>query len=74
MTRPVTIEPAASADEARALAAAFALAVTVATVTSPPKMLTVEISAEALAVAEAAGVANAPAVTEPALTIVPSAG
>ncbi len=74
MTRPVRVEPSESAEEARVLALALAFAVTVATVTSPPKMLTVEISAEALELADEPGVANAPEVTEPVLTTEPSAG
>jgi hypothetical protein len=74
MTSPVTAEPAESAAEARVLAEAFVFAVTVATVTSPPKMLTVEISADALDVAEAPGVAKAPDVTDPVLTTEPSGG
>jgi hypothetical protein len=74
MTSPVTIEPAESDDEARELAEAFAFAVTVATVTSPPKMLIVEISAEALELAALPGVANAPDVIEPVLTSEPSVG
>jgi hypothetical protein len=48
--------------------------VTVPTVTSPPKIEIVETWAEALDVAEVPGLANAPEVTEPALTTVPSAG
>jgi hypothetical protein len=44
------------------------------TVTSPPKIEIVETCADALAVADEPGVANAPYVTEPALTTVPSAG
>ena len=56
------------------MAEAFALAVTVATVTSPPKMLIVEISADALELADVPGVANAPDVTDPVLTTEPSAG
>jgi hypothetical protein len=74
MTSPVTTEPAESAAEARGLAEAFALAVTVETVTSPPKMLTVEISAEPLELADDPGDANAPEVTDPVLTTEPSAG
>ena len=68
------IDPAESAAEARVLAAALAFTVTVATVTSPPKMLTVEISADALELADEPRVANAPEVTDPVEMTDPSAG
>ena len=67
-------EPAESAADARFEAEAFVLAVTVATVTSPPKMLIVETSAEALELADEPGVPNAPEVTDPVLTTEPSTG
>jgi hypothetical protein len=70
----VTSEPCESAPEPRAFAEAFDFAVTLLTVTSPPKIEIVETWAEALAVADVPGVAKAPEVTEPALTTVPSAG
>ena len=73
-TRPVTSEPCESADEAREFADAFDVAVTLLTVTSPPKIEIVETWAEALAAADESGVANALDVTEPALTTEPSAG
>jgi hypothetical protein len=47
---------------------------TVPTVTSLPKIETVETWAEALEVADEPELANAPEVTEPALTTEPSAG
>jgi hypothetical protein len=72
--RPVTAEPAEFAEEPRELAEAFALAVTVLTVTSPPKIEIDDTSAEALEVAEEPGVAKAPEVTEPARKTDPSAG
>jgi hypothetical protein len=50
------------------------LAVTVPTVTSPPKIWIDETSAEALEVAEEPGVAKAPDVTDPARTTEPSPG
>jgi hypothetical protein len=74
MTSPVTVEPAESAAEERVFADALALTVTVSTVTSPPKMLTVEISAEALELADGLFVANAPEVTDPVLITEPSLG
>ncbi len=74
MTSPVMFEPAESAADARFEAEAFVLAVTVATVTSPPKMLIVETSAEALELADEPGVPNAPEVTDPVLTTEPSTG
>jgi hypothetical protein len=74
MERPVTAEPAESTAEACEFAEAFAFAVTVVTVTSPPKIAIDETSAEALDVAEEPGVANAPEVTEPARMTDPSAG
>jgi hypothetical protein len=56
------------------LAEAFDLAVTLLTVTSPPKIEIDETWAEALAVADEPGVAKAPEVTDPTLTTEPSAG
>jgi hypothetical protein len=50
------------------------LALTLATVTSPPKIEIVEMSADALDVADAPGSAKALYVTEPALITEPSAG
>ncbi len=70
----MTSEPCESADEAREFADAFDVAVTLLTVTSPPKIEIVETWAEALAAADESGVANALDVTEPALTTEPSAG
>ena len=60
MTSPVTIDPAESADDFFEFADAFTLALTLATVTSPPKIEIVEMSADALEVADAPGFANAP--------------
>jgi hypothetical protein len=60
MASPVTAEPLESADEAFAFADALAFAVTVATVTSPPKIEIVETSADALAVADVPRLAKAP--------------
>src|SRR5207249_6533073 len=71
---PVTSEPAESAAALCAFAPAFAFAVTAVAVTSPPRMVIVETSADALAVAEVPGVANAPEVTESARMTEPSAG
>jgi hypothetical protein len=74
IARPVTVEPAESPDDFLEFADAFALALTVETVTSPPKIEIVWMSADALEVADAPGFAKAPYVTEPALTTEPSAG
>jgi hypothetical protein len=74
MARPVTADPAESAAEAFEFAEALALALTPATVTSPPKIEIDETSAEALEVADEPGSANAPYVTEPALITEPSDG
>ena len=60
MTSPVTVDPAESADDAFEFADAFALALTPAIVTSPPKIEIVEMSADALEVADVPGFANAP--------------
>jgi hypothetical protein len=49
---PVTADPFESADEDFELADALDLALTVATVTSPPKIEIVETSADALEVAD----------------------
>jgi hypothetical protein len=70
----LTIEPAESADEAVAFADALLFALTDVAVTSPLRIAIVEISADALAVAEGPGEAKAPDVTEPTLTTEPSAG
>jgi hypothetical protein len=70
----VTVDSAESADEAPAFADAFDFAVTVVAVTSPPSSETVEISDEALEVAEVPGEANAPEVIDPTDTTEPSAG
>jgi hypothetical protein len=74
MTSPVTLEPPESAEDLFEFAEALALALTPATVTSPPKIEIEEMSADALEVAEAPGFANALYVTEPALSTEPSAG
>jgi hypothetical protein len=74
MTSPVTVELPESADDFFEFADALALALTLPTVTSPPKIEIVEISADALDVADAPGFANALYVTEPALITEPSAG
>src|SRR5262245_48194813 len=74
MTSPLTTDPAESADDFFDLADAFALALTLPTVTSPPKIEIDEISADALEVAAEPRVAKAPYVTEPALTTEPSPG
>jgi hypothetical protein len=74
MTRPDTRDPFESALEPRELAEAFVLAVMLLTVTSPPKIESVETWVEALAVVDAPGVAKAPDVTEPAVTTEPSPG
>ena len=60
MTSPVTVDPSESAEDFFEFADAFALALTVAIVTSPPKIEIVEMSADALEVADAPGFANAP--------------
>jgi hypothetical protein len=74
MTSPVTVEPAESAAEERVFADALALTVTVSTATSPPKMLTVEISGDALALSDGLFVATAPEVAVAVLITEPSLG
>ena len=60
MTSPVTVDPSESADDFFEFADAFDLALTPATVTSPPKIEIVEMFADALEVADAPGFANEP--------------
>ena len=60
MTSPVTVEPVESADDVFLFAEALDLALMPATVTSPPKIEIVEMSADALDVADAPGFAKAP--------------
>ena len=74
MTRPLTADSAESTEEEPAFAEALLFALTDVTVTSPLKIAIVEISADALAVAEEPGVAKAPEVIAPVLTTEPSAG
>jgi hypothetical protein len=59
MASPVTVDPLESADDAFEFADARTLALTLETVTSPPKIEIVEMSAEALEVADVPGFAKA---------------